>query len=70
MAVYLGHHVLSTPLGGTTPFSMWQGRTSSQLEHLRIFGARAFLHEERYVKNLRIKAWEGRMVGYGNDSKR
>ena len=27
------------------------------------------MHEERYVKKLTMKTWEGRMVGYGKDSK-
>ena len=27
------------------------------------------MQEERYVKKLTVKAWEGRMVGHGNDSK-
>ena len=27
------------------------------------------MHEELYVKKLTIKAWEGRMIGYGKDSK-
>ena len=48
---------------------MWHGGTPPRLEHLRTFGARAFVHEERYVKKLTMKAWEGRMVGYGKDSK-
>ena len=69
MAVYLLNRVSSTPLGGKTPFSMWHGGTPPRLEHLRTFGARAFVHEERYVKELIIKPWEGHMVGYGNDSK-
>ena len=69
MAVYLANRVPSTPLGGKTPFSMWHGGTPPRLEHLRTFGARAFVHEERYVKKLTMKAWEGRMVGYGKDSK-
>ena len=61
MAVYLENRVLSTPLGGKTPFSMWHGGKPPRLEHLRTFGAR--------VKKLTMKAWEGRMVGYGKDSK-
>ena len=69
MAVYLANRVPSTPLGGTTPFSMWHGGIPPRLEHLRTFGARAFVHKERYVKKLTMKAWEGRMVGYGKDSK-
>ena len=48
---------------------MWHGGTPPRLEHLRTFGAQAFVHEERYVKKLTMKAWEGRMVGYGKDSK-
>ena len=27
------------------------------------------MHEKRYVKKLTMKAWEGRMVGYGKDEK-
>ena len=65
MAVYLANRVPSTPLGGKTPFSMWHGGTPPRLEHLRTSGARAFVHEERYVKKLTMKASEGRMVGYG-----
>ena len=50
MAVYLATRVPSTPLGGKTSFSMWYGGTTPRLEHLRTFDARAFVHEERYVK--------------------
>ena len=67
MAVYLANRVPSTPLGGKAPFSMWHGGTPPRLDHLRTFRARAFVHEERYVKKLTMKAWEARMVGYGND---
>ena len=66
---YLANRVPSTTLGDKTPFSMWHGGTPPRLERLRTFGARAFVHEERYVKRPTTKAWEGRMVGYGKDSK-
>ena len=69
MAVYLANRVPCTSLGGKTPFLMWYGGTPPRLEHLRTFGARAFVHEERYIKKLTMKAWEGRMVEYGKDSK-
>ena len=70
MAVYIANRVPFTPLGGKMPFSMWHGGTPPpRLEHLGAFGARAFVHEERHVKKLTMKAWEGRMVGYGKDSK-
>ena len=68
MTVYLANRVPSITLGGNMPFSMWHGGTPPRLGHLRTFGARAFVHEERYVKKLTMKAWEGRMVGYGKDS--
>ena len=69
MAVYIVNRAPSTPPGGKTPFSTWHGGTPPRLEHLRTFGAHALVHEERYVKTLTMKAWEGHMVGYGNDSK-
>ena len=69
MAVDLANRVPSTLRRGKTPFSMWHGGTPPRLEHLRTFDARAFVHEERYVKKLTMKAWEGRIVGYGKDSK-
>ena len=69
MAVYLANRVPSTPLGGKTPSSMWHGGRPPRFEHLRTFCARTFVHEERYVKKLTMKAWEGRMVGCGKDSK-
>ncbi|CAN0490906.1 unnamed protein product, partial [Laminaria digitata] len=53
MAVYLANRVPSTPLGGKTPFSMWHGGTPPSLEHLRT----------------NYEGREGRMVGYGKDSK-
>ena len=57
------------PAGRKPPFSMWHGGTPSRLEHLRTFGARSFVHEERYAKKIYVKARERRMVGYGKDSK-
>ena len=66
IAADLENRVPSTPLRGKTHFSMWHGGTPPRLEHLRTFGARTFVLEERYVKKL---TWEGRMVGYGKDSK-
>ena len=39
------------------------------LEDLRTFGARPYVHEERYVKKLTMKEWKGRMIGYGEGSK-
>ena len=63
IAVYLAYRIPSTRLGGTRPFSMWNGETPPPLDRLRTFGARAFVHQKRYVKKLTMKAWEGRIVG-------
>ena len=52
MAVDLANRVPSTLRRGKTPFLMWHGGTPPRLEHLRTFDARAFVHEERYVKKL------------------
>ena len=64
-AVYLANRVLSTPLGGKTPFSMWHGGTPPRLEQIRTFVAQAFVYEERHVKKLTMTAWEGHVVGDG-----
>ena len=56
MAVYVANRVPSTPLGGKTSFSMLYRGTPPRLEDLRRFGARAFVHEERYVKKLTTNA--------------
>ena len=43
--------------------------TEPDLRILRVIGARAFVHIETYSKTLEIKAVEGRLVGYINNSK-
>lgn len=48
---------------------MWPNGTAPSFTHPRTFGARAFVHEERYTKKLTMKAWERRLVGYGTESK-
>lgn len=41
----------------------------ADLSHLRARRARAFVHNERCTDTLEDKAWEERLVGYGDDSK-
>ena len=44
-------------------------RTEPDLRLLRVIGARAFVHIEAYSKTFELKAVEGRLVGYSNNSK-
>ena len=43
--------------------------TEPDLRLLRVIGARAFVHIETYSTSLELKAVEGRLVGYSNNSK-
>ena len=40
----------------------------ANLEHLRVIGARAFVHIETNKRKLDPHAWEGRLVGYNSNS--
>lgn len=42
--------------------------TESDLRLLRAIAARPFLHIETQTKNLELKVFEGRLVGYSNNS--
>eukprot|EP00903_Cladosiphon_okamuranus_P010136 g9598.t1 len=51
-----------------TPFFKMHHK-SPDLSGLRAIGARAFVHHERYRKKLDDRAFEGKLCGYGLDSK-
>ncbi|CAB1113155.1 unnamed protein product [Ectocarpus sp. CCAP 1310/34] len=55
-------------LGGATLYSKMYN-TTPDLSRLRAIGARAFVHHERYKKKLDDRAFEGKLCGYGPDSK-
>lgn len=41
----------------------------ADLSFIKTTGARAFIHVETHTTKLQLKAWEGRLVGYGADSR-
>ncbi|CAB1101192.1 unnamed protein product [Ectocarpus sp. CCAP 1310/34] len=53
-------------LGGATPYSKLHNM-SPDLSGLRVIGARAFVHHERYRKKLDDRAFEGKLCGFGLD---
>ncbi|CAN0490408.1 unnamed protein product, partial [Discosporangium mesarthrocarpum] len=69
-ATYIGNHVPTSSLAGGTPYAAWFGSPAS-LAHLRVWGARAFVHEERPQPGgkLCIQAGEGCLVQYGEESR-
>ncbi|CAB1102198.1 unnamed protein product [Ectocarpus sp. CCAP 1310/34] len=67
-AAYLTNRTPHAALGGATPYSKVYNTTPG-LCRLRAIGARAFVHHERYKKKLDHRAFEGKLCGYGPDSK-
>ncbi|CAB1120472.1 unnamed protein product [Ectocarpus sp. CCAP 1310/34] len=67
-AAYLTNRTPHAALGGATPYSKMYN-TTPDLSRLRAIGARAFVHHERYKKKLDDRAFEGKLCGYGPDSK-
>eukprot|EP00903_Cladosiphon_okamuranus_P015299 g14134.t1 len=66
--VYLSNRTPHAALNNGTPYKALFG-TDAHLGHLRVVGARAFVHVETHTKKLDSRAWEGRLVGYSLDSK-
>ena len=67
-AAFLGNRAPHSAVGMQSPYKMLHG-TEPDLRLLQVNGARAFVHIETYSKNLELKAVEGRLVGYSNNSK-
>ena len=67
-AVYVSNRVPHAALANETPYKALYGK-DVHLGHLRVIGARAFVHVETHTKKLEHRAWEGRLVGYSVDSK-
>ena len=67
-AVYLSNRTPHATLQNGTPYKALFG-TDVHLGHLRVVGARAFVHEETHTKKLDSRTWEGRLVGYSLDGK-
>jgi hypothetical protein len=60
-AVYLVNRLPTAALDGDTPYHAWHGK-HARLDHLRVFGARAWVQLEDRRK-LDDKAWRGVLVG-------
>ena len=67
-AAFLGNSAPHPAIGMQSPYKLLHG-TEPDLRLLRVIGARAFAHTETYSKKLELKAVEGRLVGYSNNSK-
>ena len=67
-AAFWGNRAPHSAIGMQSPYKMLNG-TEPDLRLLRVIGARAFVHIETYTKKLELKAVEGRLVGYSNNSK-
>ena len=61
-AVYLSNRAPHAAVHNGTPYKALYGKVA-HLGHLRVVGARAFVHEETHTKKLESRAWEGRLVG-------
>ena len=66
-AAYLLNRSPHSALGGATPYSKLHNK-SPDLSGLRVIGACAFVHHERYRKKLDDRAFEGKLCGFGLDS--
>ena len=67
-AIYPSNRTPHAALQNGTPYKALCGN-DGYLGHLRVIGARAFVHEETHTRQLEYRAWEGRLVGYSMDSK-
>ena len=61
-AAYLLNRVPHSALGMVTPYKKLYGKDAN-LSHLRVIGARAFVHVETHTKKMADKAWEGALCG-------
>ena len=67
-AAFLGNRAPHSAIGMQSPYRLLHG-TEADLRLLRVVGARASVHIEKHSQNLELKAVEGRLVGYSNNSK-
>ena len=66
-SVYLLNRIPNKTIDMDTSHRRMLGNHAS-LAHLRIIGARAFVHQPLHTGKLEEKAWEGRLVGYDANS--
>ena len=66
-ASYLYNRAPHSALNHDTPYKTLHGK-DADLRHLRVIGAIAFVYIETHQKKLDPRAWEGRVVGFGQNS--
>ena len=66
-ASYLCKRAPHSALNHETPYKILHGK-DADLRHLRVIGARALVHVETHQEKLDPRAWEGRVVGFGQES--
>ena len=67
-AAYLANRRPHSALGGASPYFKQHGKIPD-LSGLRAIGARSFVHHERYRTKLEDRSFEGKLCGFGLDSK-
>ena len=67
-AVYLSNWTPHAALQNGTPYKALYGK-DAYLGHLRVIGSRAFVYEEVHTNKPDHRAWEGRLVGFSEESK-
>ena len=67
-AVYLSNSTPHAALQNETPYMALYGK-DDYLGPIRVIGSRVFVHEEVHSNRLEHRAWEGRLVGFSEESK-
>jgi hypothetical protein len=67
-AVYLQNWLLTKSLAGRTPYEAWHGRKPA-VNHLRVFGCRAFVKQLGHVDKLIDRSRVGVFIGYAEGAK-
>ena len=66
--VYLSNRTPHAALRNGTPYKALYGK-DADLGHLRVMGSWAVVHEEVHTNMMEYLAWEGRLVGFSEESK-
>jgi hypothetical protein len=67
-AVYLQNWLPTKSLTGHTPYEAWHGRKPA-VNHLRVFGCRAFVKQLGHVDNLTDRRHAGVFISYAEGAK-
>jgi hypothetical protein len=67
-AVYLQNRLSTKSLAGRTPYEVWHGRKPA-VNHLRVFGCRAFVKQLSHVDKLADRSRAGVFIDYADGAK-